>query len=375
VSRDAQVVMIGSALDAPGGITAVLQAYRDSGLFERWRVAYVTSYRRPGAMSQLRTVPPALWRLLALLLAKRVRLVHVHSAARGSFYRKSLFCALAWLFDVPFVFHLHSGEFRIFYEHECPSPMRRWVRWVLRHAARVVVLTPDWMAALSTIEERAALHVLVNPVHIAPLPARRPLRAGHPVLLFLGRLREKKGVFDLLRAMPTVLERHSGTRLVLAGDGDARAVHTLAAELGVTACLDLPGWIDGADKDAALARADVLVLPSHFEGLPICVLEAMATGVPVVATAAGGIPYALDGGRCGVLVATADSAALAAALVALLDDAPRRAALAHAAHRRALDLFSVNSVVGDLEALWGEILGPAGAARTVAGATRSGGSE
>lgn len=351
-----RVWMVGPALQAPGGMSAVAQAYREAGLFDRWGVRYLSSYAGPGLLRQLATMLPALARLAGALLLGRVALVHVHSASRGSFWRKSVFCAVARLAGVPYVVHLHSGEFTAFYHRECSAIGRRWVRRVLRQAAAVIVLAPHWAREVAAIEPAAALRVVANPVVLPPVA--QAVRAPARRLLFLGRLREKKGVFDLLAALPALRERHPGLRLCLAGDGDLDAVRRAASALGVADAVELPGWIDGAAKDAELRRADVLVLPSHFEGLPMCVLEAMAAGVPVVATAVGGVPFALDEGRCGALVPPGDVPALAQAVLRLFDDAGHRRQLAQAARERAAALFATGEVLRQVEATWRDALAP-----------------
>jgi glycosyltransferase involved in cell wall biosynthesis len=268
---------------------------------------------------------------------------------------------------VPYVFHLHSGEFPVFYDKECGPRAQRWVRRTLEGAATVVALTGQWQAALARIAPRAAITVLGNPVRMpAALPPENP--AQPPQLLFLGRLRDKKGVYDIVRAMPAVLARHPTAVFTLAGDGDLEGTARLARELKVEHALRLPGWVDGADKDALLAQAALLLLPSYFEGLPVCVLEAMAGGVPVVASSVGGIPEALEHGRCGVLHAPGDVAALADAVIALLDQAPRRAALRQAAFARAQQVYSIPAVLHAIEALYGSVLaggGKGNAARMV----------
>jgi glycosyltransferase involved in cell wall biosynthesis len=347
-----QIAMIGTSLDSPGGMTAVVQSYKDAGLFERWPLVYIASYTKPGAAAQLRAMWAALRQLLPALVARRVGLIHVHSASRGSFWRKSMFCALARLFSVPYVFHLHSGEFPVFYGDECGPLGKRWVRWTLRGAARVVVLTPNWEAALRSIEPRARLKVVLNPVAVPPEPV--PVRSRPQRIVFLGRLRQKKGVFDLVAAMPAVLAQHPQVKFCIAGDGDLDGVRAAARELGVEHALELPGWLGPAEKDAALQSADVLVLPSYFEGLPICVLEAMAVGVPVVASPVGGIPFALEEGRCGELVEAGRVDALSAALNRLLADEALRADFSARARRRAIERFSSASVATELGAMWHE---------------------
>ncbi len=360
-----RVVMVGTSLASPGGMTSVVRMYRDMGLFDAWNVHYIASYVKPGKFTQLRVMAGALASFLWLLVRGQVSLLHVHSASRGSFWRKSVFCALARLFGVPYVFHLHSGEFPVFYEKECGPRAQRWVRRTLEGAQALVALTGQWQAALQRIAPGAAVTVLGNPVKV---PAALPPAHGAtpPQLLFLGRLRDKKGVYDIVRAMPAVLARYPGAVFTLAGDGDLDGTARLARELHVEHALRLPGWVDGAAKDALVAQATMLLLPSYFEGLPVCVLEAMADGVPVVASAVGGIPEALDHGRCGLLHAPGDAGAMAGAILALLDDAARRGALREAAFSRAQHLYSPDAVRAAIDALYGDVLAyKRGEARTV----------
>lgn len=350
--REAGLLMVGSAMELPGGISAVVGHYRAMGLFDDWHVRYLVSYRGRSLGLQLRTMALALARATAILARRSVVLLHVHSASRGSFWRKSAFCLLARLCRVPYLFHLHSGEFEVFYRDECGRLAQRWVRSVLRHAACVVVLTPGWRRTIEAIEPAARIRVIPNPVAVAACPPP-PRGRGHRVL-FLGRLKPSKGVWDLLAALPAVLARHPGARFCLAGDGDLAGVRAAARAQGVEHAIELPGWIDGAEKTQELARADVLVLPSHFEGLPICVLEAMGAGIPVVATAVGGVPFALDDGACGLLVNAREPEALAAALDTMLGDADLRARVTAKAHERAAKLFSEQTVRALVERTWRE---------------------
>lgn len=352
-----RIVMIGPALDSPGGMSSVAATYRDAGLFARGGVRYLATYRRPGWPDKLRRLASAWLALAWLLLLRRVALLHVHTASRGSFWRKSLFVALARAFGVPVLLHVHSGEFMQFYGRECGPLRQALVRRVMRGSACVLCLTPRWRQALATIEPAADIRVLPNPVLAQPaVLARRAAGSVEPgCVLFLGRLREKKGVFDLLRAWPAVRAQVSGARLVLAGDGDAQAIRALARQLGVADAIELPGWVAGPDKLDWLARAAVFALPSHAEGLPVGVLEAMTCGVPVLASRVGGVPDVLEDGRLGALVDAGDVDGLSARLVELLRDAALRERLADAARERAEGEYAADEVARRLEALWREL--------------------
>ena len=108
--------------------------------------------------------------------------------------------------------------------------------------------------------------------------------------------------------------------MVLAGEGDTVAVLRHARRLGIEARLDLPGWVDPQQRANLLARAAVFVLPSWQEQMPLVVLEALAAGAPVVATAVGAIPEMLLYGRAGIVVPPNAHPRLSAAILCIMDD-------------------------------------------------------
>jgi glycosyltransferase involved in cell wall biosynthesis len=346
---DGVVLMVGPGLATPGGMTAVVRSYRDSGLFERAGVRYVSTYEGRAPYLQLKVVAKALWQMTTLLWRGRLRLLHVHCAARGSFWRKSLLCAVARLAGVPYLFHLHSGEFPNWYEGR-PAWVRGWVRTTMRHAAKVLCLSPGWVELVRVIEPRARVGVLHNPVSVPD--ALPPLRRTGNTVLFMGRLRAKKGVFDLLQAAAEVRAAVPDLAVVLAGDEGEALVRARAEALGLAPAVSLPGWVDGTRKAALLARADVCVLPSYFEGLPIGLLEAMAVGVPVVATPVGGIPDLIAEGQDGLLVPVGRPDKLAAAIQRLLLEPDLRERIRSQAFHKVREHYAMPVVARQLEALY-----------------------
>lgn len=334
------IVMLGTSLDAPGGMTSVVRTLAAGGLFEAGNVVYLSTYEGKGVVTQLRIFGAAMIRLAWMLMCGRVALVHVHSASRGSFWRKSIGCLLARLFGVPYIVQIHSGEFPTFYFNECGLLARCWVRQILSRAVAVVCLTEYWLKQLSRVAPGAKLVVIGNPVEVTPLA---PIRDEVLQVLFLGRLREKKGVFDLIKAIS--LLGLPSVKFVLAGDEDAQAVRAMAEKLGVINQVVLPGWIDGAEKQAQLSAADMFVLPSYFEGLPVGILEAMANGIPIISTSVGGIPDVVSDREHALLVVPGDPLQLAKAIRELVDDRDLRVRLREKAYQRAKDGFSIPIVV------------------------------
>lgn len=354
---DRWIVMLGTALETRGGISAVVNVYRSGGLFERWPVRYLPTHREGSMWSKFALALASLARFAGLLWVRSVAGVHIHSASRASFWRKSPFLLLSFLSRRPVLFHLHGGGFREFYEQGCGPLARAWVRTVFRHAAHVIVLSPRWEAWVRSVEPGARTRVIPNPAPTVK-PRRGKPANDDPMLLFLGAMVEKKGVFDLLQAAALLRERHPRLRLVLGGTGAAlEQVKQRARELNMGTQVEFPGWVDATKRDALLLEANVFVLPSYYEGLPMSILEAMAAGTPVVASDVGSIPEVIEHGVDGLLAGPGDVSALAGALDRLMTDAALCESLGMAAQRKIGRCYASERVLERVEDIYREVAG------------------
>jgi len=340
------VLMVGTDPASLGGIRAVVQSYRDGGLFERFPVTYVATHRDGGPWRKLARALGG-WARVAVSLATLDRpLVHVHTASRASFWRKSIVCGMTRLAGRPYLLHLHGGGFARFYHEECGALGRRIVRSVLARAALVLAVSDEWRMALERICPQANIEVLPNAVALPPRERTRVASAaGGRRILFLGQLHTEKGVFDLVRAFAAIASRFPRASLVCAGNGPAAAVEALARELGVDERVHCPGWLQGEAKSRALADAELFVLPSYTEGLPMALLEAMSWCVPVIASPVGGIPQVIQDAENGVLVPAGDVQGLARALARLLADRSLAARLGTAARATIESRFAIDAAL------------------------------
>jgi glycosyltransferase involved in cell wall biosynthesis len=347
------VLMVGADLEGRGGIRAVVQGYREGGLFERVPCVYVATHRRGSAWTKLSAAVSGWTRIALLLRTMEAPLLHVHSASRASFWRKSIVCLLARLAHRPYLLHVHGGDFLKFYEEECGAAARRIVRGVLGRAALVLALSEEWRARLARIAPGARIEVLTNAVAL-PAPGEwRAARDSRPTVLFLGDVSRRKGVHDLVRAFAAIAPRHPRARLVCAGEGALEDLRRLAERLGLSQRIACPGWLAAERKNAELAAATIFVLPSYAEGLPMALLEAMSFALPVIATPVGAIPQVISDGVNGLLVPAGDVPALAAALARLLGEPALRARLGAAARASIEARFSLESAIERLLALYG----------------------
>jgi len=215
------------------------------------------------------------------------------------------------------------------------------------------VVTNSVAAADQLVAEgvsRARIVTIPNGVAIAPV-ARRGREGTSRLIVTVGNLRPEKGHDTLIDAAARVAAVHPEARFEIAGDGPLHdGLLARARARGIADRVTFAGFQQ--DVRPLLARADLFVLPSVTEAFPNALLEAMACGVPSIATAVGGIPELVDDGRTGLLVPPRDAGALAGAIGALLDDPLRAAALGDAARRVVSARYAPTRMVGAYEALY-----------------------
>lgn len=313
-----------------------------------------------------------LWRLAAFLRRGRYDVVHAFSLTAEVW----TLAARMFLLRPPRVVASVRGLYQ-----EQPPLFWRLKRAVVRHADAIVANAAAGarVAAARTGVPIQRIRVIPNGV---PLPAAlaqdaiETLRAGvgappdRVMALFVGRLVPDKNIPCLLRAL-AALPPEVRPWLAVAGDGPLRAgLASLAAELGLAAGVRFLG--ERSDPVALMQAADFLVLPSRQEGLSNVLLEAMATGCPVVASAVGGTPELVVDGHTGLLFADDDAGALASCLRRLSQDARLRDALAAQARERALADYSVERMVASTMEVYERCLHASDALGPIAEGSREG---
>jgi glycosyltransferase involved in cell wall biosynthesis len=294
------------------------------------------------------------------LLRFRPAIVHIHTAPYWVFWETAIYVAVCRIFGIPCALQLHYS-FELFYS-SCSPVSRRMVLWVLRLTTVFVVICTDDQRFLKEIgAARIATTYLPNCVDVqglhlstgGTLPARN--RGTDLEVLFLGGSDTKrKGLPELLKAIPAIAQRFPDARFRLV------AVPPDLVESGLPnghlgRCV-IEGWVAGRDKAERLARADLFVLPTHGEGMPIAILEAMAAGLPIVATGVAGIPDMVRDEQEGLLIPPGDVTALAAAITRLLDSPDLREAMGRRGAERVVEEYDLPRGVENWDRLYRSLL-------------------
>ncbi|MGB0721269.1 MAG: glycosyltransferase family 4 protein [Gammaproteobacteria bacterium] len=299
-----------------------------------------------GVLAQLRLLA----RLVALLVGWRPTVVHIHTCSNFTFWRNGVDVLLSRLLLRPVVLHIHGGRFDEFLG-ALGAVRALCARRILRAAARVVVLGDEWQRRLAPWCGAERIVVISNGV---PVPAQRASGSNGERLrvLCLAAYTPAKGQEELLRAASELPE----LELYLVGNelksGEQRRLEQLAHELGMADRVWITGPRTGAEKDTLFDHADLFALPSHVEGLPMSMLEAMAWGLPVVVTRVGAIPEVVEPGIQGTLVKPGDVSALRDALRAWSSDPQGRRDAGERGRRLVVENYSVEAAGREIEALY-----------------------
>jgi glycosyltransferase involved in cell wall biosynthesis len=285
----------------------------------------------------------ALAKLAVLRLRPGLSILHVNITGRGSTVRKIVLLTFARVLRQRYLLHVHDYDYADEYRKR-GILMRSLIAQMFRRAESILVLSVCERDALSSLLELPShrlvvFHNAVPDPRPDPLPQRRHDEPPH--LLFLGRLSDRKGVPELLQALGTASLKSRRWRATLAGGGPIGEYRRLAADLGISERVDFRGWLDAAAVAELYADADLLVLPSHAEGLAMSVLEALSYGLAVVATPVGAHREVIEPEVSGILVPPGDAEALAAALLRVIEDEGLRHKLGAAARRRFLENFDL----------------------------------
>lgn len=333
-------------------------------------MAYMASLRRdPGDRFDLvplesRGAGSIVWSpiYLALAVARiareamlgRLAVVHVNLAERGSVFRKAVILAATKAFGGKVLLHLHAAQIIQFHTQSGPIT-RKILRAMFLSADRCVVLGETWRRwVIGTFAVRPTnVTVVYNGVPATTHERGPKANDGTFNLLFVGNLLERKGVKDLLMALASPALRNRELRLTMAGGGPVGQLQAMANELGIADRVVFTGWVSQEEVRSLMVEADTLILPAYDEGLPLVILEALASRTPVICTPVGSIPEVLTDRETALLVAPGNIPEIAAAIGELIDEPAMRAAISDAGldiYQRLFTMESFARTMGEIYA-------------------------
>jgi len=354
--RPGRLLVVGASSGATGGVGQYITEQRkhlegDVGLHN------VASPSGSGKRWFLAAAATAVADAARFVVRDRPDLVHVHCSHDYSFVRESFYVLFGrYVWRRPVVLHVHGSSFDEFVRTDSRL-LGAYQSLVFDAACKIIVLSTYWKEAVSLRADPASIAVVPNAVDPAEYDAEGERETeGEDGLhvVFLSNLIERKGVSEFLNALETLDATDAPPyRTTIAGKGPfADAVERFAAD---RPHVTPRGYVSETEKRELLSEGDVYVLPSHAEGLPIAILEAMAGGNAIVSTTVGSIPEAI-GPENGRTVPPGDADALAEALRELLADPESTARMGRTNRELAEDRYSWEVVTAELRSVYASCL-------------------
>jgi glycosyltransferase involved in cell wall biosynthesis len=336
-----------------GGGIAVYADMLTEELSNKYEICRVSTMKYSNFIDKVYRLMKGLVIIFILSLKKDKLIAHINTAHNRSFIRKAIFCKFCKLLKIPVVLHLHSSEFHIYFENSTVKNQER-IRDVFKNAEKVIVLSNSWKEwYIKNIEQREPTVIYNGMYDLSNSSDNVSSRDNN--ILFLGRLGDRKGTYDLIKAFKLVLDRKSDVKLILAGDGEIDECKNLAISLGIEHKIDFPGWIGANEKKILLNNCKIFVLPSYNEGFPLSILEAMSNRLPIISTNIGGIPEELDDTISGYLINPGDVEMLAVHILKILDDKDLCNSIGLQARKKFEDNFTIEKIIQDIELTYSEI--------------------
>ncbi len=329
-----RVAMLGAFPPAIGGISACIDNLMRSGLRRRHAFLPFHTYSRKGGSASYGEESVALkavrvlWdlaRFILFLVRRAPHLVHVHTSfGDWSFWRDSIYVILSRAAGKTVFLQIHGGDLESFMSrHPGAGSMPRIL---LSFPTRIGVLSRMQELPLRSLSRRDGIDRVPNLVKTEETPPRMKIRSGLGipsgacVILFTApHLYPAKGVFELMHAAEILLPSHPELRFCVIGGGGAESeLRRIRQSMRGGDRMLFTGNLSPPAVREWMSAADIFTLPSHGEGFPMSVLEAMSAGLPVAATRVGAVPEMIEEGTGGLLIPPRDPKALVRALAVLI---------------------------------------------------------
>lgn len=301
-----KVLMVGNDPSVKGGITSVInQLLSHNWIQDGIEMKFIPTYIETNNLKKILFFICAFKKIIKEFRYNKPDIVHMHMSYRGSFTRKFLIYKLCCIYNIPFIVHLHGSEFKKWFD--CVDKRKQEkIRMLMKESKAFIVLGDNWDKVIREIEPDTNTVIVSNTIHIP----KESVKWDNPFrILFLGVLIKRKGVSDLLKATELLKSKLNNQKfkVIIAGSGsEYKNLKEETNSLKLNDVVEFVGWTDGEKKNNLLKSCQCLVLPSYNEGLPVCILEGISYGMPIIATNVGDISSAVNDNVNGYLIEPGD---------------------------------------------------------------------
>ena len=361
-ARKPLVLMVGMHLTKTrGGITTLTAAILGSAIKDDYDFVYIASQAEDyGRFRKLLLAVFATVRFAAVCVFQRPRLIYIHVGSNASLYRESAFILLAKLLGKQVLAHFHAGDFEEYCRRQ-PATGKQFICRALGFADLVIAVSDESAYQLTRANERLKISIIPNVIDVSAfykMPIKSRQKQDETVqLLFVGAAQKLKGEIDLIDALVILKKRGLKVKAAIVGY-NAESILVRTERLGIADLIEHSAPVSMRDRVSFFETADIFVLPTYAEAMPISVIEAMAAGLAIVTTPVGGIPEILDDGVEGMLIPVGNVEALAEKIEYLIKNPAVRLKLGERAKQRCREQMDFTRYIERIGSEIGQLVEP-----------------
>jgi glycosyltransferase involved in cell wall biosynthesis len=380
VKKRKKVLVLGPLPPTSGGIATFFIGIFSSSLSERYQlIAFgterhnlgisktVQDYTQVFRIGFLGLVRSFVWTFSHLLtfpfalLKNRPDIVHINTASYWPFWENALYVIMSRIFLKKTILHIHGGDFEVSYK-ESNYFLKFLMRGILNSSSTIIVLSSFLKRSLAKLVPEYKISILenfVDPSLFHNMQGENRFFNNTVTVLFLGGGGEnarRKGLYDVIDAASKVTKQCTNVLFLLVACSDIEGLTALCEKKGVSIYTKVLGYLPEHEKTRVFLGSHIFVLPSYSEGLPIAMLEAMAAGLPVIASTVGAIPDVIQDGKNGFLIEPGENEALAEKILILVRDVTLRREMAKNNVAEIREHYSKNMVLLKLQNEYDKLL-------------------
>lgn len=339
--------MIGTAENSGGGISSVIRLMKKMPVWEKYACNWLGTQIQANVFLKLWYAVKAT--LSCPFIIPKYDIIHFHIVPGTTLFTQLPELLIAKLFGKRIIAEVHVGNQLL------TNSDNKMFKWWLNKSDLVILLAKKW---LDVYEEKykdvtTPAQVLYNACDLQEVV---PFEEKQPLIIFAGTIDDNKAPDILIKAWAKLKSKYPQWRVSILGNGNISYYEKMAADLGVSDCIEFTGFVTGNAKESLFRRASIYCMCSYVEGFPMVVLEAWAHNISVITTPVGGLPDVIDEGENCMTFAFGDVEELASNLDRLISDERLRRRIAIGGYNSAMEHFSLLKISDDLDRIYSNLL-------------------
>ena len=346
------VLMLGSDTSIKGGISSVIRNYLKYEKWQNFNIKFIPTHKGNNKIFKMLFFILSMIKIDLSLITKKYDIAHIHVSERGSIWRKRIIINHIKRLskETKIILHHHGAEFDRFYNNLNENKKQK-VNDMLGKVDVNIVLSKRLINTIRNKRPDAKIDVLYKGVNVND---RNLYNNDGNIILFLGRLGTRKGIYDLLNVIYDIKGqlKKKNIEVYMCGNGEIDKVKKIVKEYDLETIVQHIGWINAEEKVKIFKKCIINILPSYNEGLPMTILETMSWGIPNISTNIASIPEVIKNGQNGYLIKPGDKKTMTRLIMKLVNDKEKRFEISKNAYNTISNEFSLETNVEKLKKIY-----------------------